>query len=136
MKTFLLCTIASTMLLCGCHENLEKRAAREAREYTEKYCPTPVQNYMRTDSVVFDVPSRTYHYYCSIMNELDDSVVFEANRAKFAESFIQTVNESTSLRAYKKEGFNFAWTLRSGKDPKKIWMEKTIREKEYAQNQE
>lgn len=136
MKTFLLCTIASTMLLCGCHESLEKRAAREAREYTEKYCPTPVQNYMRTDSVVFDVPSRTYHYYCSIMNELDDSVVFEANRAKFAESFIQTVNESTSLRAYKKEGFNFAWTLRSGKDPKKIWMEKTIREKEYAQNQE
>lgn len=136
MKTFLLCTIASTMLLCGCHENLEKRAAREAREYTEKYCPTPVQNYMRTDSVVFDVPSRTYHYYCSIMNELDDSVVFEANRAKFAESFIQTVNESTSLRAYKKEGFNFAWTLRSGKDPKKIWMEKTITEKEYAQNQE
>lgn len=136
MKTFLLCTIASTMLLCGCHESLEKRAAREAREYTEKYCPTPVQNYMRTDSVVFDVPSRTYHYYCSIMNELDDSVVFEANRAKFAESFIQTVNESTSLRAYKKEGFNFAWTLRSGKDPKKIWMEKTITEKEYAQNQE
>lgn len=136
MKTFLLCTIASTMLLCGCHESLEKRAAREAREYTEKYCPTPVQNYMRTDSVVFDVPSRTYHYYCSIMNELDDSVVFEANRAKFAESFIQTVNESTSMRAYKKEGFNFAWTLRSGKDPKKIWMEKTITEKEYAQNQE
>lgn len=136
MKTFLLCTIASTMLLCGCHESLEKRAAREAREYTEKYCPTPVQNYMRTDSVVFDVPSRTYHYYCSIMNELDDSVVFEANRAKFAESFIQTVNESTSMRAYKKEGFNFTWTLRSGKDPKKIWMEKTITEKEYAQNQE
>lgn len=136
MKTFLLCTIASTMLLCGCHESLEKRAAREAREYTEKYCPTPVHNYIRTDSVVFDMPSRTYHYYGSIMNELDDSVVFEANRAKFAESFIQTVNESTSLRAYKKEGFNFAWTLRSGKDPKKIWMEKTITEKEYAQNQE
>lgn len=136
MKTFLLCIIASTMLLCGCHESLEKRAAREAREYTEKYCPTPVQNYMRTDSVVFDVPSRTYHYYCSIMNELDDSTVFEANRAKFAESFLKTVNESTSMRAYKKEGFNFAWTLRSGKDPKKVWMEKTITEKEYAQNQE
>ena len=28
-------------LLVSCTESLEDKAAREAKEYTEKYCPTP-----------------------------------------------------------------------------------------------
>ena len=53
MRYFVFCAALCSVLLSGCHENMEKRAQREAREYTEKYCPTPVQNFTRTDSVVF-----------------------------------------------------------------------------------
>ena len=31
-------------LLVSCTESLEDKAAREAKEYTEKYCPTPYVN--------------------------------------------------------------------------------------------
>lgn len=72
MKQLIIGIVACAALLCSCHENMEKRAQREAREYTEKYCPTPVQNYTRTDSVVFDIDTKTYHYYCSITGDLDD----------------------------------------------------------------
>ena len=61
MKHLIFGIIACSLLLCSCHENLEKRAQREAREYTEKYCPTPVQNYTRTDSVAFDVKTKIYN---------------------------------------------------------------------------
>lgn len=131
MKTFLYCTIASAILLCSCHESIEKRAQREAREYTKKNCPTPVLNYMRTDSVVFETNTRTYHYYLSVMNDLDDAKIFELNRKLIVDNFVKQVDESTTLRAYKKEGFNFAWTLRSGKDPKVTYYEKVYTPEEY-----
>ena len=108
MKTFLYCTIASAMLLCSCHESIEKRAQREAREYTERNCPTPVLNYMRTDSVVF-----------------------EMNRKLIVDNFMKQIDESTSLRAYKSEGFNFALTLHSGKDSKVKYFNKVYTPEEY-----
>ena len=108
MKTFLYCAIASAMLLCSCHESIEKRAQREAREYTERNCPTPVLNYMRTDSVVF-----------------------EMNRKLIVDNFMKQIDESTSLRAYKQEGFNFALTLHSGKDSKVKFFDKVYTPEEY-----
>ena len=86
---------------------------------------------MRTDSVVFETNTRTYHYYLSVMNDLDDAKIFELNRKLIVDNFMKQVDESTSLRAYKQEGFNFAWTLRSGKDPKVTYYEKVYTPKEY-----
>lgn len=34
---------AASGFLVSCGESLEDRAAREAKEFTEKFCPTPVQ---------------------------------------------------------------------------------------------
>lgn len=118
-------------MLCGCHESLEKRAMREAREYTEKYCPTPVYNYTRTDSVAFDIQSKTYHYYCSVMNELDDKTVFDANKDKITASLKQSINENTSFRQYKKAGFSFQWTLRSDKNKNEVYYDMKFTPKDY-----
>ncbi len=46
-------------LLVSCTESLEDKAAREAKEYTEKYCPTPYVNDSRTDSAAFDKNTKT-----------------------------------------------------------------------------
>ena len=107
MKNILL-LMASAILLSSCHESLEKRAQREAREYTEKYCPTPVRDYVRTDSVSFDI-----------------------NRDKIAEALQTQINEGTNFRAYKKAGFSFQWTLRSDKDKKMVYFDKKYTPKDY-----
>ena len=107
MKNILL-LMASAILLSSCHESLEKRAQREAREYTEKYCPTPVRDYVRTDSVSFDI-----------------------NREKIAEALQTQINEGTNFRAYKKAGFSFQWTLRSDKDKKMVYFDKKYTPKDY-----
>ena len=122
---------AVVALLCACQESLEQRAQREAREYTAKYCPTPVDNHTRTDSVVFDMTTRTYHYYCSVVDILDDEEVFALNRDKMAASLLKLVRENTGFRGFKKVGFSFAWTIRSEKDPKKVYFNKVYTPSEY-----
>ena len=131
MKHILFYCAVGTALLCGCHESLEKRAQREAREYTEKYCPTPVQNYTRTDSVVFDIATKTYHYYCSATGELDDKKVFELNKGKLTDALLANVKENTACRAYKEEGFAFQWTVRSDKDKQTVYYDRKFTPKDY-----
>ena len=54
-KNILFCALmVMSAPLTSCQESLEERAEREAREYTEKHCPTPPQNDVITDSIVFD----------------------------------------------------------------------------------
>lgn len=132
MKKIIFGFIACSVLLCSCHESLEKRAQREAREYTEKYCPTPEQNHTRTDSVVFDINTKTYHYYCSVTGILDDKKIFDNNRQKLTEALLATVKENTSFRSYKKEGFAFQWTLRSDKNKNVVYFDKRYTPKDYS----
>lgn len=106
--------------LTACHENIEKRAAREAREYTEKFCPTPVVNYTRTDSVAFDESTKTYNYYCSVTDIMDDEQIIGINKENIRQGLLEGIRQNTELIIYKKANFNFAYTLYSSKQPGKI----------------
>ena len=53
------------------------------------------------------------------------------NRKLIVDNFMKQIDESTSLRAYKSEGFNFALTLHSGKDSKVKYFDKVYTPKEY-----
>ena len=69
-------------LLVSCTESLEDKAAREAKEYTEKYCPTPYVNDARTDSATFDKTKKIYTYYISLRNKADNKKAIDANKGK------------------------------------------------------
>ena len=108
------------IFLSSCQESLEDKAARQAREYTERYCPTPVINYSRTDSVVFDKKRNVYIYYLSFCDMLDDSEIIEENRDKIADMLTQSVRESTGLKNFIEAGFRFEYVCHSEKEPKKV----------------
>ena len=132
MKGISVSLIFSFFLLCSCHETMTKRAAREAAEYTEKYCPTPIQNCTRTDSVVFDDKTNTFIYYCSIFNELDDKRIFDMNKAQITESLLGNLKDNTQLRAYKKEGPSFRWIITSAKNNRTVYFDRQFTVKDYA----
>lgn len=108
------------LLITSCHKSIEERAEKEAKEYTEKYCPTPVNNFTRTDSVVFYKETRTYHYYCSFTDRMDDEKIIEQNRKRIDEDLLNAIKESTALKQYKEAGFIFAYTCHSNKNPEKV----------------
>lgn len=107
-------------LMISCQESMEDRAVRQAKEYTERYCPTPVVNYSRTDSILFDRQRKVYIYHISFYDVLDDSNVVDENKDKIADMLTQSVREATGLKNFIEAGFRFEYICHSAKEPKKV----------------
>ena len=124
--------VATTVLaLMSCHENLEDRCVREAKEYTEKYCPTPVVNSTRTDSVTFDKATKTYQYFCSFVDESPHPEIVKRNSQKLHSLLIKEIKDNTSIKKLKEANYNFAYIIHSSKNPNKVLYQQTIRVKDY-----
>jgi hypothetical protein len=124
-------SIIALLLLSACHESLEDRAEREAREYTEKFCPTPVVNYQRTDSTVFDKSTRTYICYCSFTDKLDDAALISRAKADIHKGLLQSIRNNTPLKNYKEAGFNFSYIIYSTKERNKVLYQDKFSPKDY-----
>lgn len=122
MKKLRFCILSSLAMLVimSCQESMEDKADRQAREYTERYCPTPVVNYSRTDSIVFDRKRKVYIYYLSFSDMLDDATLIEENRDKITDMLTQSIRESTGLKNFVEAGFRFEYVCHSTREPKKV----------------
>lgn len=119
----LIYTAVLVSLLASCTESLEDKAAREAKEYTEKYCPTPYVNDSRTDSATFDKSTKTYVYYISLRNKADNKQVIEANKNKLHKIQKEALDNNPGLKKYKEEHFTFRFIYHSAKNPKEILLD-------------
>lgn len=118
-------------MLSSCHESLEDRCAREAKEYTDKYCTTPVVNGTRTDSVTFQKDTKTYTYHCSFVGELDNAQIVAQNRDKIHQLMVKEIKDNTSIKKLKDAKYNFAYIVHSDKEPQKILYQQTISVADY-----
>ena len=119
----LIYTAVLVSLLASCTESMEYKAAREAKEYTEKYCPTPYVNDSRTDSATFDKSTKTYVYYISLRNKADNKQVIEANKNKLHKIQKEALDNNPGLKKYKEEHFTFRFVYHSAKNPKEILLD-------------
>ena len=114
-------------LLASCSESIEDRAAREAKEYTEKVCPTPFVNDGRTDSTVFDKNTRTYIYYMTLRNKADNKKAIDANKGKLHKIQKEALDNNPGLKKYKEEHFTFRFVYHSAKNPKEVLLDDTFK---------
>lgn len=122
-----LCLLSLMLLMSACHESLEKRAVREAREYTERYCPTPVINNSRTDSVKFEIDKRNYVYYCSFVGKFDDADLIRRFRNDISGGIYSEIKRNTGMKRYIEAGYTFTYIVRSDKNPEVVLFQDTIR---------
>ena len=127
-KTIMLA--AAALALSACQESLEDRAAREAKEYTEKNCPVQINEAIVTDSMTFDKQTLTLHYYLSVKGPADTTAI--AN-SEIKEDMIKALRGTTSVRPYKEAGYNFMYTFHSTKHPGKKLFETNITKNDYKQ---
>lgn len=123
--------MSTIVVFSSCHESLEDRAAREAAEYTRKYCPTPVVNNTRTDSVVFNKQSKTYTYYCSFTDKFDDAKVIQANSKSITDGLLSAIKDNPGIKIYKEAGFSFQYIVHSAQAPGKVLYQHNFTSKEY-----
>ncbi len=117
-----------SIVFTSCHESLEEKAAREAREFTEKNCPIVVADGIVNDSMTYEKDSRTLHYYYTLSGINDTTAI---NTKESREKLIEGVKNSTSIRKYKENGFNFAYTYYSTKHVGRALIDIRITRKEY-----
>ena len=120
-------SILTLALLVSCTESLEDKAAREAKEYTEKVCPTPYINDGRTDSATFDKTTRTYTYYMSLRGKADNALLIKSNKKKLHHVQKEALDNNPGLKKYKEAHFSFRFVYRSAKNPKEILIDDTFK---------
>ena len=125
MKRFCFFAIIA-LIFAACHENIEQRASREAKDYTERFCPTPVVNNTRTDSVASDHERRGFIYYCSFLNDYDNEATINAARQGLHDALKETLSGNPELKTYIDEGFSFTYVVRSASNPDKTLYQDTI----------
>ena len=114
-------------LLVSCTESLLDKAAREAKEYTEKYCPTPYVNDSRTDSASFDKNTKVYTYYITLRNKADNQKAIDANKEKLHKLQKEALDNNPGLKKYKEEHFTFRFIYHSAKNPKQVLLDDSFK---------
>ena len=125
----MLTLVVMTAVLSGCQETLEERAAREAREYTEKHCPAPVANQVVMDSMTFDLASHTLGYYYTLSDVLDDSAYIAKNNPR--DLLLTQVKNSTNLKIYKDAAYAFRYVYHSTREPGVVRFDETFKQEDY-----
>ncbi len=123
--------LAGAFLLASCHESLEDRAAREAKEFTEKQCPSPVRDNTRTDSLTFDKESKTICYWYTLCGAADNADAINKDKEHLTSVLLDGVKSSTDLKAYKDAGFKVRFVYHSEKTPQQRLLDVTFTEKDY-----
>ena len=90
--------------LCACHHaTLEDRAEKYTKDYTERFCPTPVQDMQRTDSLTFDRTTRTFNYYFTLVDKADNADIIQTKQKEITDALLKQLKENTSAKVYKDE---------------------------------
>ena len=122
-------SVMAVLLLAACQESLEDRCAREAREYTEKHCPTPVGKDVIMDSMTFDKATHTISYAYSLRGPIDDSAYVNGSNTR--QLLQEQVKNSAHLRLYKEAGYSFRYVYYSTKNKGTKLFEASFHQKDY-----
>lgn len=108
--------LLAPIMLTSCHKSLEDKAYEEAKQMTQKQCPTPFTNNVRLDSVTFDKKTRVFTYYCSMNGILDDAKVISRNKKIIMDAYEKNVLFNPSTKVYRQEHIHFKYIFRSYKN--------------------
>ena len=128
---FLILTAAIAMTMAACQGSLEEKAAYEALMYTKKNCPVQLGENITLDSMTFEAPTHTLHYYYT-MSGVADSVGLLDNEV-VKKSLLSELRNATSMMAYKEAGYQFVYTYNSQKSPETVLLEVILKQEDYEQ---
>ena len=121
--------VLTAIVFSACQESLEDRCEREVKAFTRKNCPAMITPEIMMDSMTFERASRTIHYYYKLTGLSDRSNAY--NKEEATKNLKEALKNTTTVQAYKNEGYNFTYIYRSEKDPKTIWLEVKLTKKDY-----
>ena len=129
IKNMILAIPVGILLFTSCQESLEERCARECKEYTKKKCPVLVTKDVYLDSLSFDPSDHLMAYYYTVEGVLDNAEALVQHDLR--RMLLKELKNSSSLKLYKDEGYNFRYTYFSTKEKGTKLFEATFRKSDY-----
>ena len=128
MKKLLL-SLVCLAALTACQESIEQRAARDARETTEKKCPMPIGNdgTVILERVEFDIPTLTWAE--SLLLDLPEEA--ELDNAQIKGLLVSELKNAPSYKPYMDNGFNFRYIYCRMSNPKDTLIDITLTKEDY-----
>ena len=126
-KVFVFTCLA--LLFAACQESLEDKCEREAKAYTAKKCPYKMDETTIMDSLTFDKATHTIQYYYRLTGRADAEGILDSIQA--VKLLRDELRNSTAMKLYKDNGYNFSYTFLSEKDPKKVLYYVLLTKKDY-----
>ena len=118
-----------TLILGACQESLEDKCARECVEFTKRKCPSSVAQNMLIDSMTFARATHTIQYYYKLTGASDRSDAYPKDQAK--QLLKEALKNTTQVMAYKEAGYSFRYIYYSEKNPKTVYLDILLTEKDY-----
>lgn len=127
MKKILLLLTVFTML-CACQESMEDRAARDAKETTQKRCPLRVTDdgSLILERITFD---KATHVWC--MHYLLDADQERLENLNLRDVLLKDLKNSPSYKPYMDNGFTFEYVYRDMKSPKDTLVHIMLTQEDY-----
>lgn len=130
MKKLIIFTLILATLSACHHDTLDDRAEQVTKDYTQRYCPTPVQDMQRTDSLTFTRQTHTFNFYYSLSDKADNVAVINKQKSKIIKELLRQLKDNTSYKVFKEAGFNFHYVFRSA-STKEVLLENTFTKQQY-----
>ena len=118
-----------TLVLGACQESLEDKCARECVEFTKRKCPSSVAQNMLIDSMTFARATHTIQYYYKLTGASDRSDAYPKDQAR--QLLKEALKNTTQVMAYKEAGYSFRYIYYSEKNPKTVYLDILLTEKDY-----
>ena len=118
-----------TLVLGACQESLEDKCARECVEFTKRKCPSSVAQDMLIDSMTFARATHTIQYYYKLTGASDRSDAYPKDQAR--QLLKEALKNTTQVMAYKEAGYSFRYIYYSEKNPKTVYLDILLTEKDY-----
>ena len=107
--------IMCVLLYTSCsHERIHEKFSRQAKEYTKKMCPLPMDQYTMLDSLVYNPSQTTLTYHYSVSDLLDnDSIYTDAFRGIFHTKLLDNILNNVGLIELKENNVSFRYIFYS-----------------------
>ena len=135
LRFYPICLLLSAAVFFSCQESFDERCAREAREYTEKRCPQEQGDGCVLDSMAYDIATRTYRYFYTLYDVLDDERMRQQiveRKSELHEELLRALRNSIALKECKAQGINFNYVYTSQSTRERL-IDITFTKKDYGE---
>ena len=124
MRKFIFATLPVILFLGSCQEDFDHHLKRETQEYTQKHCPSHIEEGNRLDSMTYDIPSRNLTLWYTFSGVLDTPVARNAalnNMERLRHQLLLELRGDTKWETCKDENITFTYSYRSSALQKEIF---------------